>query len=334
MPCLARDAIDAAVGLDAEPFLRRAIRAVRRAVPHDAGGWSTTDPGTRLWTGGIMYGLPVEAGLSFYDNELLADDVLKFATLSGAGVLSEATDGDLMASPRYRTMYAPNGIADEVRLTFAIDGALYGTVCLLRRDGSFSPQDVATLSGLAKPIAQGLRAALVRPEAPPAEAPGTGVLLVDDALNVQSATPEAQQWLAELGRVPGALFLPSAVVSVVTRARAIMDGGADGPPRTRVRTATGHWVAVHASPMSDHPRSFAVVLEPARPAEVLPIIGQAHQLTAREQEVFTLLLRGTPDKQIAQELVVSAHTAREHVRNVQRKLGVRSRNELQALLHV
>src|SRR4051812_34851805 len=101
---LARDAISAASvsGGDPERFLRRVVEAIGRAVPHDAGGWSTTDPGTMLWTGGVMHGLPPEVGAAFYDNELLEDDVLKFRDLVRqrvpAGVLSEATGGDLERS--------------------------------------------------------------------------------------------------------------------------------------------------------------------------------------------------------------------------------------------
>jgi DNA-binding CsgD family transcriptional regulator len=66
---------------------------------------------------------------------------------------------------------------------------------------------------------------------------------------------------------------------------------------------------------------------------VLPLLARAHELTAREHEVFGMLLRGIPDKLIALELGISGHTAREHVRRVQQKLGVRSRGELQALMH-
>jgi DNA-binding CsgD family transcriptional regulator len=100
-----------------------------------------------------------------------------------------------------------------------------------------------------------------------------------------------------------------------------------------VRTAAGRWLAVHASALGTRPGPWAVVLEPARPAEVLPLLARAHELTPREREVFGLLLRGVPDKLIAVELAISGHTAREHVRRVQQKLGVHSRGELQALMH-
>ena len=339
---IAREAVAAAsvAGLDAEAFLRRAIDAVSRAVPHQAGGWATMDPGTVLWTGGVMYGLPTELGLRFYDNELLEDDVLKFSQLARRakpfGTLSRATGGDLESSARYRTMYAPCGIADEVRFAFVADGACYGTVCLLRSEGGFNSREIALIESLSKHVAHGLRSALVRPGlglSLPTPAGVPGVLVVDDALQVVSATDAATGWLEEIGPI-GEGLLPGAVCAVVRRARAMAEGGdADGPPRTRVRTRSGVWLSIHASALSVDPRTWAVVVEPARPAEVLPLVAQASELTSREHEVFGMLLRGVPDKTIAQALVISDHTAREHVRKVQQKLGVRSRAELQALMH-
>lgn len=338
----ARDAIAAAsvAGHDAETFLRRSIEAVTRALPHDAGGWGTADPGTLLWTGGVMYGLPAEVGPRIYDNELLEPDVLKFRELvrcsRPVGVLSRATGGDREASLRYRNMYAPFGLSDELRVALVVDGTCYGTVCLLRSEGSFSGRETAFMESLSKTLAHGLRNALVTaPFGPELPTPRgvAGVAVVDDAFQLVSATDAAAGWLAELS-APSAGALPAAVMSVVRRARALADGAdADGPPRARVRTRTGQWLTVHASVLSPAPRTFAVVVEPARSAEVLPLVAQASELTAREHEVFGMLLRGVPDKSIALALVISDHTAREHVRKVQQKLGVRSRAELQALMH-
>lgn len=337
-----RDAVAAAsvAGHDAETFLRRVADAVSRAVPHEGGGWATMDPGTVLWTGGVMYGFPVEVGMRFYDNELLDTDVLKFSQLAQRakpiGTLSRATGGRLDDSPRYRKMYAPFGMTDEMRVAFVIDGACFGTVCLVRREGGFNSRETALMESISRNVAYGLRAAFARPRGGlelPTPGGVAGVLVVDDELRLVSATDAANGWIDELGRI-GEGLLPSSVCAVVRRARAMADGGdADGPPRARVCTRSGVWLSVHASALAPAPRTWAVVIEPARPAEVLPLVAQAHELTAREHEVFGMLLRGVPDKTIAGALVISDHTAREHVRKVQQKLGVRSRAELQALMH-
>jgi DNA-binding NarL/FixJ family response regulator len=48
-------------------------------------------------------------------------------------------------------------------------------------------------------------------------------------------------------------------------------------------------------------------------------------LTAREREVLRLLARGLDNQAIAARLQLSTHTARTHVGNILRKLGVHSR---------
>lgn len=50
-------------------------------------------------------------------------------------------------------------------------------------------------------------------------------------------------------------------------------------------------------------------------------------LTAREREILQLLARGLDNQAIAKQLHLSTHTARTHVGNILRKLGVHSRAE-------
>lgn len=329
-------------GDDAETFLRHVIGAVRRAIPHDAGGWTTTDPGTALWTAGVMHGLPAEVGTGFVENELLECDVLKFRDLARGrrrtGVLSVALDGDRQRSPRFRAMYAPHGIGDELRFAVTADGMTFANACLLRSHGApaFTAQEAALLESLSGDVVHGLRCAMVRhPTAdgqPASIAPG--VLHLDDDLRVLAANDPAEAWLERMDATVGPERpLPHAVLSTVRRAGAYADGRVtDGPPRVRVRASCGTWLAVHASRMTDEPRTWAVVIEAARPGELLPLMACAHDLTRREREVLGLLLRGEPDKRIAERLVISVHTARDHVRHVKAKMGVGSRGELQALI--
>jgi DNA-binding NarL/FixJ family response regulator len=51
-------------------------------------------------------------------------------------------------------------------------------------------------------------------------------------------------------------------------------------------------------------------------------------LTSREREVAILVARGLTNHQIAQELVLSEHTVITHVRNILKKLNLRSRTQL------
>ncbi|MFF2112069.1 LuxR C-terminal-related transcriptional regulator [Rhodococcus koreensis] len=50
-------------------------------------------------------------------------------------------------------------------------------------------------------------------------------------------------------------------------------------------------------------------------------------LTTREREVFTLLIRGASNAEIANELVISIFTVKTHVKKILRKLGAMNRSE-------
>jgi DNA-binding NarL/FixJ family response regulator len=56
------------------------------------------------------------------------------------------------------------------------------------------------------------------------------------------------------------------------------------------------------------------------------------RLTKRERQVLGLLANGADNESIAQELVISAETARTHIQNILGKLGVHSRLEAAAFV--
>ncbi len=56
-------------------------------------------------------------------------------------------------------------------------------------------------------------------------------------------------------------------------------------------------------------------------------VQQIEQLTAREEDVLRLLVRGFIKKEIADQLEISQHTVDMHLRSVYRKLQVRSQTE-------
>jgi DNA-binding NarL/FixJ family response regulator len=58
-----------------------------------------------------------------------------------------------------------------------------------------------------------------------------------------------------------------------------------------------------------------------------PPVEQARQLTAREREVLALLARGLSNRDIGARLYISETTAKFHVGNILRKLGVSRRAE-------
>ena len=73
---------------------------------------------------------------------------------------------------------------------------------------------------------------------------------------------------------------------------------------------------------------MAVIVEPAHPAQISPLLMAAYGLTEREQELTRLVLQGYSTTEIAERLVISAHTVQQHLRNIFDKTGVRSRRDL------
>jgi DNA-binding NarL/FixJ family response regulator len=106
----------------------------------------------------------------------------------------------------------------------------------------------------------------------------------------------------------------------------------DVPPMVRVRTRSGRWAVLHASHMKGLAGSghTAVVVEPAKPAQIAPIILLAYGLTKREGEVAQLALQGKATKAIARALHISNHTVEDHLKSIFSKTGVASRGELTA----
>ncbi|GAA4408527.1 response regulator transcription factor [Fodinibacter luteus] len=64
-----------------------------------------------------------------------------------------------------------------------------------------------------------------------------------------------------------------------------------------------------------------------------PVIGVAPQLTDREVEVLRLVARGRANREIADQLVISENTVKNHVRNILEKLHLHSRVEAAVYAH-
>ena len=67
-------------------------------------------------------------------------------------------------------------------------------------------------------------------------------------------------------------------------------------------------------------------------SEACQEFSSQHNLTSRENEVLLLLSAGHSSPYIAARLYISENTVRTHMRNMYRKLGVSSKEELVQLL--
>jgi DNA-binding CsgD family transcriptional regulator len=88
-------------------------------------------------------------------------------------------------------------------------------------------------------------------------------------------------------------------------------------------------VVLHGVPLAQTgPLRVAVIVEPAHPARIAPLLMSAYGLTEREQELTRQVLQGFSTAEIADRLVISVHTVQQHLKSVFDKTGVRSRREL------
>ncbi|MGH3822188.1 MAG: LuxR C-terminal-related transcriptional regulator [Pseudonocardiaceae bacterium] len=325
------------------------VALLRRAVPFDAWCWALADPDSRLVSSGTGDS-PASADLGRFLALEYGGDVLdRLPTMAdGAGstvaVLSQTTAGDLSRSARWREVYDPHGVADELRLSLCADGHYWGYLELLRdRTGRhFTAEEAEFLLRLGAPIAKALRATLTCISAPTTDVPhGPGTLILDAHDVIQAITPEGDQWLTLLRSyaIPAeALFpAPVPVLSVAARLRSLPEYSGAGPTatpaaaRVRTRTPAGHWLTIHASPltgMAVAPGTVAVTIQRAAPTDVADLVFHTHGLTARERQLARLLLDGLPNTEIARRLYISTYTVRDHVKAMLDKLGVHSKREL------
>jgi len=304
--------------------------------------FTTADPATLLFTGIVVDEILERATPQFLENEFLQDDVNKFSWLARSatpvGSLIQATQRELEQSPRYQEILAPLALGDELRAALITGGACWGFLCLHREQSSphFTPAEVAFIGRLTSHMAEGLRTALLlgstaRPQAP--DEPG--LLLLADDLSVVAITPTAERWLAEIGETDQSrkLALPHAIYAVVARLQALersTDASAALMPRVRLRSASGHWLVLHASRLSGPgtPGQIAVIFEVARPAEIASLIVQAYDLSRREGEIMQSVLRGLSTGEMAATFQISSNTVQDHLKAIFEKVGVHSRREL------
>jgi DNA-binding CsgD family transcriptional regulator len=330
-------------GLDSRTFRVEVIRRLRKLIPLDLSFFATADPATLLYTSAIRDDVLAQATRQFLEREFLKDDPIRFTRLARGNPpvdsLSMATKGELARSPRYQEILAPMDLGDELRAALVVGSKCWGFMCLHRERSSpnFTPAEAALLARLAPHLAEGLRAALLlgdsRTTTPQPDGPGL-VLLADD-LSLVAITPAAEGWLAEVAESDwrDSLEMPYAVYAVAARLLALERGGGTPPdlmPRTRLRTASGRWLVLHASRLQaeETERRIAVIFEEARPSEIAPLIVDAYGLTKREGEITKLVLRGLSTAEVSRKLFITPNTVRDHFKAIFDKVGVRSRREL------
>jgi DNA-binding CsgD family transcriptional regulator len=328
-------------GLDLVSFWRASTEVLTSVVPYDfAPCWFTLDPASLLVTSHFDEGVP-ELPPQWLIHEYYQDDVNKLADVArsrrGVSTLHEATGGDPSSSPRWHFNMTLGGDQELIAGLRTPAGEVWGALGLYREPGRplFDDTELAFVQSLAPSLAEGARRALLVGEATDPEGPNApGLLVLSDDGEVESATPGVERWLAALpDGDPQAGKLPSAVLAVAGQALRTAEHP-DQPGEvavSRVLSRSGTWVLLHgASLVSGGPRRVAVIVEPAHPARIAPLLMSAYGLTEREQDVTRLVLQGNSTAETAERLVVSTHTVQQHLKSIFDKTGVRSRRDLVA----
>src|SRR5918995_2500863 len=329
-------------GLDSQTLQVEVLRRLRRIVPVDAAFCATVDPATLLFTGSLTEEIPDSATPAFLTNEFLQDDVTKFVHLAHAArpvqSLYAATRGEPVLSPRYREILSPIGFGDELRAALRIGAVTWGVLCLHRdlKGSGFTTAEAAFLERIVPHLAVGLRTALLIEEAITGSTVDTpGLVVLAEDLSIAAVTAPTEQWLAEVSDWPRRSEPPQTVLAVAARLLALGQAREDAPtlpPRARAQTRSGQWLVLHASRLSNPAGlgPIAVILEPASPVEVAPLVLQAYGLTEREAQVAQLGLQGLATSEFGDRLAITALTVQQHLKAVFDKTGARSRRELVA----
>jgi DNA-binding CsgD family transcriptional regulator len=311
------------------------------AVSFHAWCCHTVDPGTILFTGSVHRNVGC-SGSWLAHHEYTVEDVNKWSFLAHSGRIAGAssidTHGELSRSTRHRS-HETYGFGDELRVSFVVDGIYWGAAAFLRRADEpwFTETEVRTVAMLAPSIAAGLRRALLAPPiGPTAGAPldhGPGVVVFDEHGEPESISGAAQRWIGELieDPPPSTPSESKTVQAIAARARTIAPGTdpLELAARARVRTRSGAWLLLYGTRLSgDTGGRTAVIIHPATPQDIAPVIALSYGLTERECHVAMQCVRGRVTKEIARALSLSPYTVQDHLKSIFDKTGVRSRGEL------
>ncbi|MFN2525664.1 MAG: LuxR C-terminal-related transcriptional regulator [Actinomycetota bacterium] len=325
-------------GLDWQAFSAEAIGVIGGVVGADTWCVAAADPSTLMMTG-ITGDHPVDDHSRFFELEYGASDFLLQTDLARAkphvGALHLTTRGRPQLSVRWREMFEPVGLHDQLRGALVSPSGCWGFFSLARAKSSrvFSDSDVAFVSAVVRKFAEGLRAAVLadRAQTPNASSDPALLMLADD-LTVVEVSERTQEVLAESVQLGDPA--PPEILAVAIQGRLSIERRPSGPLATTRLAGPKGWLRAHAIPLVRREQTrIAVILEHVPPTEAAELMLRAHGLTPRQAQVTRQVLAGCSTDEIAQALHVSPLTVQQHLKSVFAKLGVGSRRELVAKLY-
>jgi DNA-binding CsgD family transcriptional regulator len=323
--------------LPAKALRERLVELVRRVIPFDAYNFPLTDPVTRVGTSPLAdvpmlpwSRLPALISWRYLTPAYRWDRLLD--TGSGAQSLLAGTDGHPERSQLWQHAQRELGITDTATVAFGDRYGCWGALDIWRAGGApFAPGDLQLLSGLVGSVTAGLRRAVARTFVDPDHQLlplGPAVVVLSADLEVRSRTAAAAEALLRLNPPDEPIApIPAAAYNVAAALLADEQGMPIGAPWSRVHLGGSRWVTVKASRLGS---DIAVSIEPSTTDERMDMYARASGLSERESQVLALLGAGLETREIAARLVVSEHTAADHVKAILAKTGARTRQLLLA----
>lgn len=355
----ARERIEAiaAQPLDAMSLRRQVLDVLRGVVPYDAYVWLLTDPVTTVGAAPLA-AVPCLPELPALIKAKYATPVNRWTALRNqahpAGRLHHAAGGDLRRSLVWREVMSRYRVGDVASAVFADQFGCWAFLDLWREDSRepFTGSDAEFIESVAAPLTTALRQCQARTFTEPAtpRQPGVGpvVLTLDDDLRITSRTAASQAWLdVLLPPRPDERAVPASVYNVAAQLLAAEAGVDDHPAAARVHLADGLWLALRAARLASDERrpgpgpgpgpaaepgqrgrgaaTIVVTIEEVSAAGRLELFARAYGLTAREDELLSLLATGSDTRAMARQMKLSELTVQDHLKSIFAKTGARDR---------
>jgi len=172
----------------------------------------------------------------------------------------------------------------------------------------------------------------------------SSVLLFDDEGGILFANPAADRLLSRqteddlLVRWNNHPRQPLFTLLSTIAERVASRGSVESPWKATLEIAEERMMACEVravpAPASDGPNAVLVTLQPTESESDtrFQLFSSSHGLSPREQEVLQLLGQGHTTAAMAEELGISPHTIRDHLKHLYRKTGTKGRSELLGLI--
>jgi DNA-binding CsgD family transcriptional regulator len=301
---------------------QRLLEVVLAEIPSAGGALLLMHPHTGLFWSGAVTDLPAASCHPYFAVEVEAATPHSFRRLAATGgtarALSRHADAD---DPLAVRVLAPYGFTDDLRVVCRDSSLGWGGLSLWRGSGTYDATDEQVLDAVSDLIGRALRDAVLASLSDTSQPSARGVIVAEGDTVLEVST-EGTDFLRELADPHTEEYRHLEHLLALA--------AADPRFSTLLATEDGRWLSAHGAELG--PGRVAITLTPATPADLFGTRVAGAGLSAREVEVTRLLCRGLSDSEIARRLGVSTHTARDHVKAVRRKLGVRSRSEVAALV--